>query len=55
MSDLSYFLGATLTIEDRRKHEKGLIETHIKDLGSKDPLTQEQILEGIKNKVSSVS
>jgi hypothetical protein len=48
MSDLSYFLGAALTIEDRRKHEAELIDLYHHSLGSRNKMTKGQCLEGIK-------
>ena len=48
LTDLSYFLGCALTVEDRRAHGDRLIAAYHEALGAGAPLTLEECREGVR-------
>ena len=48
LTDLAYFLGCALQIEDRRTHYDDLLGAYCAGLGPNPPLTCEQVREGVR-------
>ncbi|HEX8086453.1 MAG TPA: phosphotransferase [Solirubrobacteraceae bacterium] len=48
LTDLSYFLGCALTVEDRRAHGEALVAAYHEALGPDAPLTLEQCRAGVR-------
>lgn len=48
MTDVAYFLGCALTVEDRRAHYDELLQAYHQGLGPNPPVTPEQVREGVR-------
>jgi Ecdysteroid kinase-like family len=47
-TDVAYFLGCALTVEDRRAHADELLDVYLEALGPDAPMTRDQLLEGVR-------
>jgi hypothetical protein len=48
MTDLSYFLGGSLSAQDRREHYEALLRAYHEELGSAAPITLAEVAEGVR-------
>ncbi len=48
MTDLAYFLGCALPVEDRRRHYEALLDTYYRALGPDAPITLAEVREGVR-------
>jgi hypothetical protein len=47
-TDVAYFLGCALTVEDRRAHADELLDIYLEALGPDAPMTREQLADGVR-------
>lgn len=48
LTDVAYFLGCALQVEDRRAHYDELLGAYCEGLGSNPPISREQVREGVR-------
>jgi hypothetical protein len=49
MTDVAYFIGCALTVEDRRAHYEDLLRAYHEGLGPDSPITLEDVREGVRH------
>ena len=49
MTDVSYFIGCALPVEDRRNHYEDLLRAYHEGLGPDSPVTLEDVREGVRH------